>query len=131
MTKSKKGARRTPMHSTTSVLQQQQQPPRPPLGLVPGEPIDPGPDVRISRHLCVPADQEKYLPRRRRTPQFLPAAAPLPRQGEVLYLSSSSAWGVELVIHEWLSPVDLRVEVWITHVGSSRQRRPTGFQLTQ
>lgn len=86
---------------------------------------------RIEIHLCVPDDQERHLPKRRRAPQWLPLTAPLPRQGEVIYLSSSSAWGVEMVIHEWRSPQDLRVEIWITYVGSSRHRRPTGFALTQ
>jgi hypothetical protein len=85
----------------------------------------------IQIHLCVPDDQERHLPKRRRAPQYLPAMAPLPRVGEVIYLSSSSAWGVELVIHEWRTPHDLRIEIWITHVGSSRHTRPTGFSLTQ
>jgi hypothetical protein len=87
------------------------------------------PSMRI--HLCVPDDQKAHLPRRRRAPAFLPPGAPLPRTGEIIYLSSSSAWGVEMVIHEWLSPVDLRIEIWITYVGSSRSRRPPGFELTQ
>lgn len=85
----------------------------------------------IKIHLCVPDDQKQFLPKRRRAPEYLPPSAPLPRIGELIYLSSSSAWGVELVIHEWLSPVDLHIEVWITHIGSSRSRRPDGFALTQ
>lgn len=88
-------------------------------------------DLQVEIELCVPDDQERHLPERRRAPQYLPLSAPLPRQGEVIYLSSSSAWGVELVVHEWRSPVDLRIEVWITHVGTSRQRRQPGFELTQ
>lgn len=87
------------------------------------------PSVEIQ--LCVPDDQERHLPKRRRAPQYLPPTVPLPRQGEVIYLSSSSAWTVELVIHEWRSPTDLRIEVWITHLGGARERRPTGFSLTQ
>lgn len=129
MKTSRKGARQTAMHSIQPVLQQQQQqPPR-----FPPSPtsIDRPEGVQVEIKLCVPADQERHLPRRSRAPQFLPATAPLPRQGEVIYLSSTSAWGVELVIHEWLSPRDLHVEVWITHVDSARHRRPTGFSLTQ
>lgn len=87
------------------------------------------PEVRI--HLCIPDDQEQHLPARRRAPRYLPLNAPLPRQGEVIYLSSSSAWGVTMVIHEWLSPVELRIELWLEHVGSSRHARPTGFTVTQ
>lgn len=86
---------------------------------------------RIEIHLCVPDEEEHLLPKRRRAPRYLPISAPLPRKGEVIYLSSTSAWGVELVIHEWRSPVDLRVEVWLTHVGNARHRRPPGFELTQ
>lgn len=96
-----------------------------------GGPIQAPPGVRVTRHLCVPDDQERHLPKRRRAPQFLPPEAPMPRQGEVLYLSSSSAWAVELVIHEWRSPIELRIEIWITHIGSARHSRPTGFALTQ
>lgn len=120
----KKGAKRT-MLSTRPVYPLQQQQQLPPADAYPAR------RTNVEVRLCVPEDQQAHLPKRRRAPTTLPTHAPLPRQGEVIYLSSSSAWGVELVIHEWLSPVDLRVEVWITHVGSSRQRRPTGFQLTQ
>jgi hypothetical protein len=85
--------------------------------------------VRV--HLCVPEDQKRHLPKRRRAPAELPPEAPLPRQGEVIYLSSSSAWGVAMVIHEWLSQDMLRVEVWLEHVTASRNARPPGFELTQ
>lgn len=81
--------------------------------------------------LCVPDDQHRHLPKRRRAPTALPLNAPLPRQGEVIYLSSSSAWGVTMVIHEWRSADHLRIEVWIEHVSGSRHARPTGFELTQ
>jgi hypothetical protein len=86
---------------------------------------------KITIHLCVPDDQERHLPARRRAPRYLPPTAPLPRQGEVIYLSSSSAWGVTMVIHEWRAPDELHIEVWLEHVGSSRHARPTGFTLTQ
>ena len=85
----------------------------------------------VQVHLCVPDDQEVHLPRRRRAPQFLPKTAPLPRIGEIVYLSSTSAWAVITVIHEWQSPHELRIEVWLEHVGSARMHRPTGFSLTQ
>jgi hypothetical protein len=91
---------------------------------------EPGkPSIRI--HLCIPDDQMRHLPKRRRAPAYLPESAPLPRQGEVIYLSSTSAWGVAMVIHEWESPDRLRVEVWLEHVGGARHSRPTGFMLTQ
>jgi hypothetical protein len=61
----------------------------------------------------------------------LPPGAPLPREREVIYLSSTSAWSVELVVHEWLTPVDLRVEVWIRHVGSSRFKMDDRARLVQ
>jgi len=86
---------------------------------------------RIEIHLCVPDDEEQLLPKRRRAPRYLPIAAPLPRQGDVIYLSSSSAWRVEVVVHEWRTPVDLRIEVWLSHMGTSRHRRPPGFETTQ
>lgn len=87
------------------------------------------PEVRV--HLCIPDDQEKFLPGRRRAPAYLPPDVPLPRQGEVIYLSSSSAWGVAMVVHEWLSPRELRIELWLEHVNAARHTRPTGFSLTQ
>jgi hypothetical protein len=92
---------------------------------------DNGKPVSVRIHLCIPDDQERHLPKRRRAPLYLPVDAPLPRHGEVIYLSSTSAWGVIMVIHEWRSPVDLRVEVWLEHVGAARHSRPSGFSLTQ
>lgn len=86
---------------------------------------------RIEVRYCVPDDQEHLLPSRRRAPQTMPLEAPIPRQGEVIYLSSSSAWTVSLVIHEWRGPKELRVELWLEHLGSSRYARPAGFELTQ
>lgn len=73
----------------------------------------------------------RYLPKRVRAPDVLPDGAPLPRQGDVIYLSPSSAWAVQMVIHEWDSAESVRVEVWLDHVSSSRHGRPTGFSLTQ
>jgi hypothetical protein len=85
----------------------------------------------LTIHLCVPDDQARYLPRRRRAPLVLPTTAPLPRQGEVIYLSPQSAWGVTMVIHEWHAQDTLRIEIWLEHVTSERRSRPSGFVLTQ
>jgi len=87
--------------------------------------------VKVRTVFCVPEDQEKFLPKRRRAPAHLPVNAPLPRQGEVVYLSSSSAWAVSMVIHQWHAPTDLCIEVWLVHVATSRDSRPPGFALTQ
>ncbi len=81
--------------------------------------------------LCIPEDQRRYLPKRRNMPSCLPPHAPLPRQGDVVYLSSSSAWGVSMVVHELIANDSVRVEVWLEHLTSSRHSRPTGFMLTQ
>lgn len=89
------------------------------------------PAVNIAIHLCIADDQQRWLPKRRRAPHNLPANAPLPRMGEVIYLSSSSAWAVVMVIHEWLSVHDLRIEVWLEHVLGARHQRPSGFSITQ
>jgi hypothetical protein len=86
---------------------------------------------KIEMHICIPDDQAKYLPKRRRAPALLPSAAPLPRQGEVIYLSPSSAWGVAMVVHDWKSADHLRVEIWLTHVTTNGHTRPSGFSLTQ
>jgi hypothetical protein len=90
-------------------------------------PAETGPEThRVC--LCVPEDQKRHLPRRHRA--AWPQGAALPRQGEVVYLSSSSAWGVTMVIHELRNGV-LHTEVWLEHVSGSRHMRPTGFALTQ
>ncbi|MCL4695489.1 MAG: hypothetical protein KJ023_00280, partial [Burkholderiaceae bacterium] len=100
------------------LAQQMQQPQGPPHA------------TRIEARYMVPADQQFLLPTRARAPQVLPPHA-VPATGTVVYLSNDSAWVVELVVHEWLTPIDLSVEVWITHVGSLRHARPPGFKLTQ
>jgi len=90
----------------------------------------PSQDVSVQIHLCVPDDQTRFLPKRRRAPAYLPHNAPLPREGEVIYLSSTSAWGVAMVIHEWRNSHHLVVEVWLEYLQGARARRPTGFALT-
>lgn len=89
------------------------------------------PGTKVSVHLCIPDDQERHLPKRRRAPQYVPNDVPLPRVGEVIYLSSSSAWVVRTLIHEWRSSVDLRIELWLEWIGSARQERPAGSSITQ
>lgn len=71
------------------------------------------------------------LPKRRRAPQFLPLHVPLPRQGEVIYMSSTSAWEVRGVLHEWLSPEFLHVTVLIEHQGSTHHASRSDFAVTQ
>lgn len=88
-------------------------------------------EIAVRVHLCIPDDQEQFLPRRRRAPTVLPPHAPMPSRGDVIYLSSSSAWGVRVVVHEWRSPIDLRVQVWLEYMGDARYPRPPGFELTQ
>ena len=78
-------------------------------------------------HLCVPDDQVRHLPKRRRAPESLPSYLPVPRQGEVIYLSRTSAWAVQMVVHDWQAPDELRVEVWIRHVGTSQQLHESNF----
>lgn len=87
--------------------------------------------TNVQVHLCIPEDQKHFVPKRRRAPNFLPANVPLPRAGELVYLSSTSAWGVSMVIHEWRTPSDLRIEVWLEHLGGGAHGRPEGFALTQ
>lgn len=94
-------------------------------------PVKLTPSHHVSVHLCVPADQHHHLPRRRRAPDQLPPSAPLPRTGDVMYLSPTSAWGVQMVIHEWQSPETLRIEVWLDHVSNAQAVRPSGFAITQ
>lgn len=98
-----------------------------PRPMSPPPPIDP----HIEIHLCVPDDLQHLLPGRRRAPEHLPLSAPIPRRGDVIYLSSSSAWGVELVIYEWLNPTELHVQLWLAYVGDARAKRPPGFSRTQ
>jgi len=85
----------------------------------------------IEVHLCVPDEQRRFLPRRRRAPEYLPPNAPLPRAGEVVYMSSTSAWGVTMVVHEWRSPSELRIQVWLEHLPRGGRATREDFGVTQ
>lgn len=87
--------------------------------------------VTVEVRLRVPDDQAHHLPSRARWPDCLPGNAPLPRQGDLIYLSSTSAWGVEAVIHEWRTPQDLRIEVWLHHLGATHHTTRPDFATTQ
>lgn len=84
----------------------------------------------VQAHYCVPDDQQRYLPRQSRIPTRLHPNVPMPRVGDVVYLSPRSAWGVQLVVYDWRSPGLLCIEVWLQHVATTAQR-PTGFAITQ
>lgn len=72
--------------------------------------------------LCISEDQHAHLSHGQVLPSW-PAGAPLPRMGEVIYLTSTSAWGVAMVIHELLPGGHMRVEVWLEHVHAARHQR--------
>jgi len=71
------------------------------------------------------------LPDYRPAPDLLPKGSPIPRSGEFIYLNSSSAWIVRRVVYEWRSTHDLRIEVWLDWIGSSRHARNPDFAVTQ
>lgn len=81
----------------------------------------------LSVHLCVPDDQVRHLPKRRKAPESLPPNVPVPRQGDVIYLSRTSAWGVSVVVYDWIAPDALRIEVWLKHVGTAQSLHESGF----
>ncbi len=88
--------------------------------------------TRLEVHLCVPDEDAPLLPDYMPLGAMrLPPGAPIPRVGEILYLSSTSAWCVETVVHEPLSPTSIRVEVWLTRVGAARCRRDERSGRTQ
>ena len=77
-------------------------------------------------------ESDEPLPKRRRTPTRLPLTAPLPRVGEILYLNSTSAWRVAMVVHEWLASDHLTIVVWLTHLGHTHHSSaPPPFAVTQ
>ena len=71
------------------------------------------------------------LPRRHRMPHYLPLCAPLPRAGELIYVSSTSAWRVSGVVHQWHAPDDLHVLVWVEFAGSTHHAGRPAFDVTQ
>ena len=73
--------------------------------------------------LCIPDEQLHHLPEGQHVPDTLPPGSLLPRKGDVMYLTSTSAWSVEIVIHELLCGDRVRVEVWLTWIGSARHAR--------
>ena len=81
-------------------------------------------------HLCFPDDQIKYLPEGQVIPKW-PAGVPAPRMGEVIYVTSTSAWAVSLVIHEIINGGGMRVEVWLEWVGPVHHRRDAECNFTQ
>jgi len=74
-------------------------------------------------HLCIPDDQLVHAEELPSWALCMPEGAPLPRKGDVLYLSSTSAWAVILVIHERLSRDMTRVEVWLEYTSCARHSR--------
>ena len=79
----------------------------------------PAPETSVT--LCIPDDQLVHFPQGVSFPTW-PAENQLPRKGEVIYLTSTSAWAVEIVIHEFLAGGAVRVEVWLAWAGSARHR---------
>lgn len=80
--------------------------------------------TRVEVHLCIQDKERHHLPNPCTVPHVLPRHAPLPRQGEVVYLGSDSAWWVTSVIHHWRTPQELRVELWLEHMSPQYGARP-------
>lgn len=88
------------------------------------EQVDYLPDLLAARYLAQrPQDLNVSLS------ELVPAGMPLPKKGDVLYLSSTSAWAVSLVVHEWLLGGRRRVLFYIEHVGASRTSRPESCRV--
>lgn len=92
-------------------------------------PASPATLVEIA--LCISDEQAVHMPKRRRAPPLWPRDVPMPRVDEVIYLSSSSAWAVRMVIHEWRNEHYLRIEIWLEWIGTARHARSAGFEVTQ
>lgn len=90
-----------------------------------------GSNVEVVACYCIHHEHASRTPSRRRWPRFLPIGAPLPRRGEYVYLTSTSAWRVENVIHEWRGPHRLHIEVWLDYAGPAHHERTPDFELTQ
>jgi hypothetical protein len=54
----------------------------------------------------------------------LPPGVPLPGRGDVLYLSSTSAWAVDTVVFERRAGGRMAVQLWLVYVGAARAARP-------
>lgn len=78
---------------------------------------------------CVPDEQTHLLPRR--APSALPGTVPVPRTGELVFLSSTSAWVVTAVVHDWRGPFDLVVQVWLHYSGGTPYAGRADFAPTQ
>lgn len=72
--------------------------------------------------LCIPEDQYVHLSHGQAVPSW-PEGVPVPRMGEVVYLSSTSAWAVAMVIYELLPGGHMRTEIWLEHVHAARHQR--------
>lgn len=82
-------------------------------------------------HLCFPDDQLAHFPEGKSDVPRWPLGVPAPRQGEVIYLTSASAWAVSLVIHELVFGGGVRTEIWLEWIGASRHRREAECTFVQ
>lgn len=96
---------------------------------MPTGPMNLHPAIRIE--LQAVEESQMPLPKRRRTPHYLPLHAPLPRTGEIIYINSTSAWRVVLVVHDWLAPDDLHLLVVVEHAGAPHHGARRDFGVTQ
>ena len=71
---------------------------------------------------CISDEQLPHFPSGQAMPTW-PAGAPVPQPGEVVYLSSTSAWAVRVVIHEFMRGGGVRTEVHLEWVGPARHPR--------
>ena len=73
-------------------------------------------------HLCIPDDQIAHFPQGQAIPTW-PLGVQPPRIGEVIYLTSTSAWVVSMVVNELVHGGGVRIEAWLDWIGASRHRR--------
>lgn len=92
-----------------------------------GEPL---PAIDIRGHFCVTDDLEHLVPKRKRTPRFLPPAA-IPAVNTYVQLSSRSMWRVVRHVQEWRNAHELRIQVWIEYEGPTHHAGRADFELTQ
>lgn len=91
--------------------------------------IPPTAGPRVVVTLRIPDDQLQYAHDIPMWALQLPPGSPVPRVGEVVYLSSTSAWAVGFVVHERLSRELTRVECVISYMGAARYLREPGTPL--